>query len=266
MTDSRRDDHPDRAGGLPVGRSASEGGGRATRPAPRRARPAALPLIILALVAGLGGGVAIGWFIGHGSREAAPTTTAAAPTTSGETATTVDIAGAYGVVMVSGTGLPALASGETDAAVGLAIPHIEGVGFDGRAHVIGANGKGKLIVALAHWCPYCQQELPILSEWYASADIPDGVEVFLLTVFTSPDRTNFPPGPWLAAEEWTGPVLADDATGSLASALGIVSVPYNLLVSPDGTVAARVTGGLTTEQLDGAIEYLATGESSTTTP
>jgi thiol-disulfide isomerase/thioredoxin len=265
---SRRDNDPDRAGGLPVGRAAAGrkgGDGRTSRPARRGAWSSALPLIILALVVGLGGGVAIGWFAGHGSREAAPTTTAVT-TTTGAASTTADGTGAYGVVTVSGPALPTFTSGQADAALGLAVPRIDGVDFEGRPQAISANGKGKLIVALAHWCPYCQQELPILSEWYASADLPDDIEVFLLSVFASPERGNFPPGPWLTGEAWGGPILADDPAGSMANALGIASVPHNLLVAPDGTVAARITGGLSVEQLDGAIDYLAAWEPPTTTP
>jgi len=265
---SQRRSDRDRAGGLSVGRTAAQrkgGAGRGGRSTRAGIWSSALPLIILALVVGLGGGVAIGWFIGHGGQEAAPATTMVTTTSEG-TNTTVDTAGAYGLVTVSGTALSTFTSGQTDTAVGLTVPRIEGVDFEGRPQVISANGKGKLIVALAHWCPYCQQELPVLGQWYASADLPDNIEVFVLSVFPSPERGNFPPGPWLAGEGWSGPVLADDASGSLAAALGIASVPYNLLVAPDGTVAARITGGLNVEQLNGAIDYLVSWEPPTTSP
>lgn len=265
MDGSRRTDDPDRFGGKPVGRLATERAGRSSPPA-RRAWPGALPLIILALVVGLGGGVAIGWFVGQAGQEASAATNGPTTTTAATTTTTAGTAGAYGVVTFSGTALPAFTSGQTDTGLGLAVPQVSGTDFAGNPQVISANGKGKLIVALAHWCPYCQQELPVLVDWYDSTDLPDEVEVFLLTVFTTPERSNFPPEPWLTGAAWSGPVLVDDAAGSLAYALGITSVPYNLIVAPDGTVAARVTGGLSAEQLNGAIDYLADWEPSTTTP
>jgi len=262
-----------------VGRLAGERSGQGegpSRPARRDARSSALPLIILALVAGLGGGVAIGWFVGHGSQEAAPTTSAAATTlpdggtattTTQATETTVDAGGAYGVVTVSGNTLPLFQQGSLDTAVGLAIPEIKGADFAGNEYTISANGNPKLIVALAHWCPYCREELPVLSDWLASTDLPElGVEVYLLTVFTTPDRDNYPPGPWVAEEAWSGPLLADDAAGTMANALGIASVPYNLLVAADGTVVTRATGGLSAEQLDSAVEYLVGLSTTTTTP
>lgn len=249
----------DGRGGKPVGRAAAAGVRRGGSPAgssKRGARPSALPLIILALVAGLGGGVAIGWFIGHGSQEAATPTATAATSTTGGTSTTADAGAAYGVVTVSGEPLPRFDNASTDTAIGLTIPEISGEDFAGHPYTISPNGTAKLIVALAHWCPYCQQELPVLTGWHASADLPAGVEVFLLTVFTTPERGNYPPGPWIAASGWSGPVLVDDQAGSIAYALGIASVPYNLFVAPDGTVVGRATGGRTAAQLDADIRQL----------
>jgi cytochrome c biogenesis protein CcmG/thiol:disulfide interchange protein DsbE len=284
MAGSHLNDGPEGTGGLPVGRLATDrdGTGRPAGPSPRRAWSSALPLIILALVAGLGIGLAIGLLVGGSDQEAvAPTTSAAVTstlpsgstavtttsTTSGGTATTAPAvpAGAYGVVTISGDALPALETGGVDTALGLPIPEISGVDFDDNPQAITANGKGKLIIALAHWCPHCNDELPVLRDWYATADLPAGIEVFSLTVFTDPSRANYPPGSWLRDAGWNLPVLADDEIGSIANALGIRAVPFNLLVTPEGTVAARVTGGLSAEQLDGAVEYLV-GVETTTTP
>lgn len=248
----------DGRGGKPVGRVASDRSRRGyvpTRSSRWGSWSAALPLIILALVVGLGGGTAIGWFIGHGSQQAASTTTGAVTTTEA-TGTTADAGAAYGVVTVTGEALPVFQNGTADTAVGLTIPEIDGTDFEGNEYTITANGSPKLILAVAHWCPYCQQALPVYSEWYASSELPADLEVFMLTVFTTPDRGNYPPGPWLVAEDWRGPILADDAAGSMARALGIASVPYSLLVAADGTVASRTSGSLSAEQLDAAVEYV----------
>ncbi|MBS1195780.1 MAG: hypothetical protein H6R33_500 [Actinobacteria bacterium] len=261
-------------GGLPVGRLASErpgGAGGAARPARQGVLSSALPMIILALVAGLGIGLAIGLLVNRGgAQEAATTTSTPASTTlapDGSSTTSGQADGAaYGVVTVSGTALPVLQQGVEDTAAGLAVPQITGADFGGNAQAIIANGNSKLIVALAHWCPYCNQELPVLRDWYAAADLPAGLEVILVNVFTDPTRDHYPPSTWLAELSWTGPVIADDAAGSVARALGIASVPYNLLVTPEGTVAGRIIGGLTVEQLDSAVEYLAGLSAGTTTP
>jgi len=267
MSNHDRDD----AGGMPVGRLAADrarSGGGPARPSPRRTLSSALPLIILALVAGLGIGLAIGLLVNRGgTQEAATTTTPASTTLAPDDSSTTsegEAALAYGVVTVTGTALPVLQNGEVDTAIGMAVPAIAGEDFNGNPQSITADGNAKIIVAVAHWCPHCNNEMPVLRDWYDAADLPANVEVYLLTVFTDPTRDNYPPSTWLAGLSWTGPVIADDEVGSLATALGIAAVPYNLLVAPDGTVAWRSTGGLTAEQLDSAVGYL-TGESATTT-
>ncbi len=233
-------------------------------------------MIILALVGGLGIGLALGLLIGRSTQEAATTTAATtlpsdgtagtSSTSSGETDAMDGAAPAYGAVTVSGGPLPRLQQGVEDTAIGLAVPEIAGMDFAGNARAITANGKGKLIVALAHWCPYCNEELPVLRDWYDTADLPDDIEVLVLSVFADPSRAHFPPSTWLAEGSWNGPVIADDEAGSLADALGIASVPFNLLVTPEGTVAARVVGSLSADQLDSAVEYLVglTGTTTTT--
>jgi len=277
MSDPHIGNNGEDSGGMPVGRLASGragGAGSPGRPTGTLGLSSALPLIILALVAGLGIGLAIGLLVNQGgSQEAATTTTSSESSTtlapddsSTTTSEGTDAAPAYGAVTVSGTALPVLQQGVEDTALGQAVPEISGEDFEGNAQAITANGSGKLIVALAHWCPYCNQELPVLRDWYATTDLPADVEVILLNVFTDPTRDNYPPSTWLAEAAWSGPLIVDDVSGSLASALGIASVPYNLLVTPEGTVAGRITGGLTVEQLDSAVDYLAGLSTTTTTP
>jgi len=274
MNGSRTGNDGEDTGGLPVGRLASERAGAAGgpgRPSRQGKLSSALPMIILALVAGLGIGLAIGLLVNRGGTQEAATTTSAPPSTTlapdGASTTSGETDGAaYGVVTISGTALPVLQQGVEDTALGLTVPQVTGADFDGNAQAITANGNSKLIVALAHWCPYCNQELPVLRDWYAAADLPAGIEVIVVNVFTDPTRDRYPPSTWLAELSWNGPVIADDAAGSLARALGIASVPYNLLVTPEGTVAGRIVGGLTVEQLDSAVEYLAGLSAGTTTP
>jgi hypothetical protein len=271
---------PGGAGGTPVGLAAS-GPARvstaAAAPAPR-APSWVIPMIVLALFAGLGTGVAVGMLIGGADQETAVTTAStAAPTTSlaptstagpaDSTTTTTDAgaAPAYGVVTVSGDALPPLQDGVADAAVGLPMPEISGIDFDGNALTIADNGKAKLIVALAHWCPHCNNELPVLRDWYASAAIPDTVEVFSLTVFTDPTRASYPPSTWLRQADWNLPLIADDEARTIATTLGIPAVPFWLLVGADGTVAARFTGGLSADQLDSLLEAVVDLPETTTT-
>src|SRR4030042_3223189 len=77
MSDRTGNDGED-SGGMPVGRLASGhagGAGRPGRPTGTRGLSSALPLISLALVAGLGIGLAIGLLINRGDTPEAATTT-----------------------------------------------------------------------------------------------------------------------------------------------------------------------------------------------
>jgi thiol-disulfide isomerase/thioredoxin len=263
MTDGRTPDEPrleppvGRASveaGLPVGFSAS----------PRAAGPRlpswVVPMIVLALVAGLGVGLAVGMLIGGGddSGQATPTT-GQSITTAGPTTTAAwEPADAYGAaVSVTGNALPVFDSDTADTAVGLAMPRIAGTDFAGNPLAVDtADGRAKLIVGLAHWCPYCNNEVPILSDWYA-AGLPDGVDVIALHVYADPAKPHFPPAAWIEETAFTLPLIADDESRTLVRTLGIPAVPFWLLVSADGTVMERGTGQVEADVLDGIVEALA---------
>ena len=265
MTESRIPDGPRAVGadapgsleaGLAVGLTPS-----ATRPGGPRLPSWVIPMIVLALVAGLGVGLAVGMLIGgrDDPGQAATTTGAASTTTSTGPVTTVpwEQSDAYGAaVSVTGAALPVLPRDSADTAVGLPMPRIAGTDFAGNPLTIEADGRAKLIVGLAHWCPYCNNEVPILNDWYA-AGIPDGVDVIALHVYTDPTRPHFPPAAWVEELGFTLPLIADDESRTLVTTLGIPAVPFWLLVSADGTVMERATGQVEAGVLDGIVEALA---------
>lgn len=57
-------------------------------------------------------------------------------------------------VTVTGTALPEFEPGGADPAVGQTIPEVKGQSFDGSPVEIGKDGRSKLIVFVAHWCPH----------------------------------------------------------------------------------------------------------------
>jgi len=159
-------------------------------------------------------------------------------------------------VVVTGNALPVFNSAAADTAVGLPMPLIEGTDFAGNPLAISADGRAKLIVGLAHWCPYCNNEVPILNDWYA-AGLPDGVDVIALHVYTDPAKPHFPPATWVGEVAFTLPLIADDESRTLVRTLGIPAVPFWLLVSADGTVMERGTGQVEADVLDGIVAALA---------
>lgn len=240
--------------GVPVGLGASS-----TRLGGPRLPSWVVPMIVLALVAGLGVGLAVGMLIGDGDGTGqAATTTGAVTTTAGPTTTVAwEPSDAYGAaVAVTGSALPVFDSASADTAVGLPMPQIAGTDFAGNPLAITADGRAKLIVGLAHWCPYCNNEVPILNDWYA-AGLPDGVDVIALHVYTDPAKPHFPPANWVEALGLTLTLIADDESRTLVRTLGIPAVPFWLLVSADGTVMERGTGQVGADVLDGIVEVLA---------
>jgi hypothetical protein len=67
-----------------------------------------------------------------------------------------------------------------------------------------------MVVLLAHWCPHCNAEIPVLNEWRDSGEVPDGLNIVGVSTAVSADAPNYPPNEWLQEMDWRWPVLADD--------------------------------------------------------
>jgi cytochrome c biogenesis protein CcmG/thiol:disulfide interchange protein DsbE len=166
---------------------------------------------------------------------------------------------------VRGTALPPFPAnaGATDPAVGAAAPSLAGADFAGAAQQVNAgDGRPKVLVFLAHWCPHCQREVPLISKWVADKGRPEGVDVIGIATGTTPARPNYPPSEWLERERWPFPVLADDRTQSASRAFGLSSYPFFVFVGADGKVAGRTAGELETDRLEQAIAALAAGDTA----
>lgn len=160
-------------------------------------------------------------------------------------------------VEVSGAPLPTLPEAGGDPAVGQPLPTLRGVDFEGEASVVDpGDGRAKLILTLAHWCPHCQAEVPTLVAWLDDNPLPEGIELVAVATAIDPSRPNFPPSAWLAREDWPGQVLVDDGQSSALAALGLNSFPGWVLVDSDGRVLRRMTGELGAEAYPSIMEAL----------
>lgn len=155
---------------------------------------------------------------------------------------------------VSGS-LPAFVSPANDPAIGQPVPEVEGKAFDGTPVAIRADGRPKLILFLAHWCPHCQREVPVVQAWLDGNGMPKGVDLISVATAIDPNRPNYPPDTWLAREHWQPPVIVD-GDGQIATRYGLSAFPYWVAVNANGTVAGRLTGELTPEQIDTIIASL----------
>ncbi len=157
---------------------------------------------------------------------------------------------AFGTPNVEGENLPVYASGTDDVAAGITAPSAQGANWDGVPVTIEPDGTPKIVVFLAHWCPHCQAEVPVIQQWINEGNLPDDVEMISISTLANEVRDNFPPNEWLEEEGWTPPVMLDSEEGTLALAYGLGSTPQFMVLDGDNTNLLRVSGELTTEQLD----------------
>jgi thiol-disulfide isomerase/thioredoxin len=146
-------------------------------------------------------------------------------------------------VNVDGTALPGFEQTEGDPAVGKAVPELHGSNvLDGSPVDITNDGKPKLIFVVAHWCPHCQREVPLIQDWLQKNGPPAGVELYAVSTAVQQSRGNFPPAKWLSDVHWSVPTIADSGDNTAATALGMTSIPYFVAVDGSGKVVQRAAG------------------------
>jgi cytochrome c biogenesis protein CcmG, thiol:disulfide interchange protein DsbE len=151
-------------------------------------------------------------------------------------------------VTVTGAALPKFDGGSTDAAAGHTIPELRGQSFDGSPVDIRNDGRTKLILFVAHWCPHCQREVPLLTSYLKSHPLPSGVDLYTVSTNVTSKRPNYPPSAWLKKVGWTAPTLADSQGQDAANAFGLTAFPFFVAVDGSGKVVARTSGEITTDQ------------------
>ena len=215
----------------------------------RAARQGRTPFfVIAAVVAAVLVALVVAIAVGGGNGDDGATSTG---DRNGDAATT-------GTVTMSGDALPPFTDITGDPAVGLTLPTLAGNDQSGAPMTIGADGRPTMIMFIAHWCPHCQREVPVVQQWVDDGRLPEGVDLVSVSTAIDPNRPNYPPDAWLADEGWTAPVLVD-ADNTAAQAAGLSAYPFFVAIDGDGTVVLRTSGELTTDQLDAIASTLAQG-------
>lgn len=146
--------------------------------------------------------------------------------------------------------LPRFDRNAPDQALGMAMGTIDGL--DGYSEELvsidPSDGTKRIWMIWAHWCPYCQQELPILTDWYPT--VADQYETELVTVSTNidPSRGN-PLEEYLVENQFPFPVIVDP-TNVAATKMGISAFPFWVVTDGDGVVLLRTPGLLEVPQLE----------------
>jgi thiol-disulfide isomerase/thioredoxin len=126
-----------------------------------------------------------------------------------------------------------------DIGAKLTVPTTAGAVFDPAA----LEGKPTVVVFWRPGCPHCRDELPDVAQVCKDK----GATAVAVQVAEAP-----PSGlRILEGMKWEGVALVDD--GTLRKDLAIKSVPYTLVLRPDGTAARAYVGRQSYETLAGAI-------------
>lgn len=145
---------------------------------------------------------------------------------------------------VSGDPLPEYTQGGEDPAVGMQAPVITGTSLDGDDLVYDPGQDGPaVIVFLAHWCPACNAEAPVIQSLADEGLFDNDVTLMTVTTGIDPDRPNHPPSEWFENFGWTPSVMVD-GDNSVAEAYGLTAYPYWVFVDDSGEVVGRITGQL----------------------
>ena len=160
-------------------------------------------------------------------------------------------------ITVSGEALPELTAGATDAAIGLTIPTLMGTDLEDAPMTMGPDGGPMAIVILAHWCPHCQAEVPLIVDYLSSTGMPEGVSIVGLSTSITQTAENYPPSEWLEREGWTPQTLNDDANSTALTTLGVGNFPGFVFVDADGRVVQRLTGEIPVSTFDEIVSSLA---------
>ena len=159
------------------------------------------------------------------------------------------------------TSLSPFDSATDDPALCQTIPTIKGKDLDGKPLTIGkADGKAKLILFVAHWCPHCQREVPLITAHLKTDPMPSDVELLSVSTNVQPQADNYPPKTWLDTVGWPAPVLADTAKNDFATKYGLTSFPYFLVVDAKGRVVYRNAGELDMGSFDLLVKAAQTGK------
>ena len=152
--------------------------------------------------------------------------------------------------------LPRYDSERPDQAIGMTLGVIEGLdAYSDEVTLFNpSDGTKRVWMIWAHWCPFCQQELPELSTWYPAVEDEYSTELVTISTSISPERGN-PLDAYLLEQQFPFPVLVDPES-SLAIQTGVSAFPFWIVTDGDGEVLLRATGLLHIDQVVSLFDQL----------
>jgi cytochrome c biogenesis protein CcmG/thiol:disulfide interchange protein DsbE len=129
-------------------------------------------------------------------------------------------------------------------------PSTAGTDLEGEQVALGSmQGAPLVVIFFASWCGPCHEDAPIF------AALADRYRERVGFVSVAVDDVPHEARAFATRYGWTWPVLRDDERRWVA-AFGPPGVPATFVVDADGAVIRRLTGPVTEEQIDSALNRL----------
>lgn len=150
------------------------------------------------------------------------------------------------LVVVLATGTPAGQRAVESPLIGRVAPPLDAATVDG-GHITIDDQRGRWVLVnyFATWCVPCRQEHPDLVRFHERHQALGDLEVIGVVYADSSEAVR----EFRRDNGGTWP-MAEDPDGKIALDLGVAGVPESFLVSPNGTVVAKLLGGVTEAQLE----------------
>lgn len=133
-------------------------------------------------------------------------------------------------------------------------PDLEFVGLDGKAHHLSDwNGKLVLVNFWATWCAPCMKEIPLLVD-AQQKNAARGLQVVGIAMDDPQPVQQLVTHAHINYPIMVGQMEITSAMDALGDQLG--ALPFSVLISPDGHILDRQTGGLSPDDLANWLSHL----------
>ncbi len=137
-----------------------------------------------------------------------------------------------------------LTDASNEPSYGKVAPDVTGTNFAGDTVSIKPDGRYKAVYFIAHWCPHCQKEVPLVSQLITEGKVPANMDIYAVSTSVRPEAGNYPPQVWLDNVKLKANIMRDDANSTALQAYGGGGFPYVVYLDGQDRVIARTSGEL----------------------